>query len=155
VPVFVQDIAAYNASQAGYFCCPLVSRWRSPSSQLVLFASSSLAFTGAATGFWLLTAWLVIGRAGLGMLIPALNVGVGAVASLSGTELAYASSSVNFVRQLGRAAGVNVLAVLLEWRLGVYGTANGARAFHECFALVTLAFAVAIMPAWSIRKSRR
>ena len=87
------------------------------------------------------------------MLIPALNVG--AVASLSGTELAYASSSVNFVRQLGGAVGVNVLAVLLKWRLGAYGPANEARAFHECFALVTLAFAVAIMPAWSIGKTRR
>jgi MFS transporter, DHA2 family, multidrug resistance protein len=172
VPVFVQDIAAYNASQAGYLLLPpgialalaIIAGGRLADrieprivivAGLVLFASSSLllAFAGAATGFWLLTAWLVIGRAGLGMLIPALNVG--AVASLSGTELAYASSSVNFVRQLGGAAGVNVLAVLLEWRLGVHGPANGARAFHECFALVTLAFAVAIMPAWSIRKSRR
>jgi MFS transporter, DHA2 family, multidrug resistance protein len=172
VPVFVQDIAAYNASQAGYLLLPpgialalaIVAGGRLADrieprfvivAGLVLFASSSLllAFAGAATGFLLLTAWLVIGRVGLGMLIPALNVG--AVASLSGTELAYASSSVNFVRQLGGAVGVNVLAVLLEWRLGAYGPANAARAFHECFALVTLAFAVAIMPAWSIRKSGR
>ena len=172
VPVFVQDIAAYNASRAGYLLSPpgialalaIIAGGRLADrieprfiivAGLVLFASSSLllAFAGAATGFWLLTAWLVVGRAGLGMLIPALNVG--AVASLSGTELAYASSSVNFVRQLGGAVGVNVLAVLLEWRLGVYGLANAARAFHECFALVTLAFAVAIMPAWSIGKTRR
>jgi MFS transporter, DHA2 family, multidrug resistance protein len=171
VPVFVQDIAAYNASQAGYLLLPpgialalaIVAGGRLADrieprfvivAGLVLFASSSLllAFAGAATGFWLLTAWLVIGRAGLGMLIPALNVG--AVASLSGTELAYASSSVNFVRQLGGAVGVNVLAVLLEWRLGAYGPANAALAFHECFALVTLAFAVAIMPAWSIHARR-
>ena len=115
---------------------------------LALFALSSLllAFAGGATAFWLLATWLVIGRVGLGMLIPALNVG--AVASLAGTELAYASSSVNFVRQLGGAAGVNLLAVVLEWRLGTYGPAAAARAFHECFALVTCAFAVAIIPAW-------
>ena len=121
---------------------------------LALFALSSLllAFAGPATAFWLLTVWLIVGRVGLGMLIPALNVG--AVASLSGTELAYASSSVNFVRQLGGAAGVNVLAVLLDWRLGAWGSANAARAFHESFALVTLAFAVAIIPAWSIDTRR-
>ena len=171
VPVFVQDVAGYNASQAGYlllapgislaFAIVVGGRLTDRVDArvvivagLALFALSSLllAFAHGATAFWLLTVWLVVGRVGLGMLIPALNVG--AVASLSGTELAYASSSVNFVRQLGGAAGVNVLAVLLEWRLGAYGSANAVRAFHEAFALVTLAFAVAIIPAWSIHTRR-
>jgi EmrB/QacA subfamily drug resistance transporter len=169
VPVFVQDIAAYDASRAGYLLLPpgialalaiaaggrLADRAEPRyviAAGLALFALSSLllAFAGAATAFWLLATWLVIGRVGLGMLIPALNVG--AVASLAGTELAYASSSVNFVRQLGGAAGVNLLAVVLEWRLGAYGPAAAPRAFHECFALVTCAFAVAIIPAWFIRR---
>ena len=169
VPVFVQDIAAYDASRAGYLLLPpgialamaiaaggrLADRAEPRyviAVGLALFALSSLllAFAGSATAFWLLATWLVIGRVGLGMLIPALNVG--AVASLAGTELAYASSSVNFVRQLGGAAGVNLLAVVLEWRLGTYGPAAAARAFHECFALVTCAFAVAIIPAWFIRR---
>jgi hypothetical protein len=44
---------------------------------------------------------------------------------------------------------VNVLAVVLDWRSAV---GDPARAFHECFALVTLAFALAIIPAWSIRR---
>ena len=91
----------------------------------------------------------VQGRVGLGMLIPALNVG--AVQSLAGTELAYASAGVNFVRQLGGAIGVNLLAVVLEWRLGTVGAANPAKPFHECFVIVTLAFAFAIVPAWFIR----
>ena len=169
VPVFVQDIAAYDASRAGYLLFPpgialalaiaaggrLADRAEPRyviAAGLALFAVSSLllVFAGGATAFWLLATWLVIGRVGLGMLIPALNVG--AVASLAGTELAYASSSVNFVRQLGGAAGVNLLAVVLEWRLGAYGPAAAARAFHECFALVTCAFAVAIIPAWFIRR---
>ena len=172
VPVFVQEIAAYNASRAGYLLLPpgialalaiaaggrLTDRVEPRYvivGGLVLFALSSLllAFSSAATAFWLLALWLVIGRAGLGMLIPALNVG--AVQSLSGTELAYASSSVNFVRQLGGAAGVNLLAVALEWRLAAHGPAMAVRAFHECFAFVTLAFVVAIIPAWSIRKLGR
>src|SRR5262249_55877199 len=55
------------------------------------------------TAFWLLAAWLVIGRIGLGMIIPALNVG--AVQSLPQEYLAHASASVNFVRQLGGAVG--------------------------------------------------
>jgi len=74
------------------------------------------------------------------------------VQSLAGSELAYASAAVNFVRQLGGAIGVNLLAVVLEWRSAVAGPGDPARAFHECFAIVTLAFALAIIPAWSIRR---
>ncbi|HXR55237.1 MAG TPA: DHA2 family efflux MFS transporter permease subunit [Casimicrobiaceae bacterium] len=167
VPVFAQQIASYDASEAGWLLMPpgvalafaivvggrLTDRIHAAPiiiAGLALFAVSSLllAFSGATTGFVLLALWLVIGRVGLGMLIPALNVA--AVESLSGTELAYASAAVNFVRQLGGAIGVNLLAVILEWRLGAV-PANPARAFHECFAIVTLAFALAIVPAWSMR----
>ncbi len=172
VPVFAQDIAHYDAARAGYLLLPpgialaiaiavggrLTDRVEPAPiivAGLALFALSSLllAFAGPYTGFTLLALWLVIGRAGLGMLIPALNVG--AVQALSGTELAYASSAVNFVRQLGGAAGVNLLAVVLEWRSDAFGASDPARPFHECFAIVTLAFAAAIIPAWSIRKHGR
>jgi MFS transporter, DHA2 family, multidrug resistance protein len=164
VPVFAQEIAHYDAAEAGYLLAPagvalaiaitvggrLTDRLHPAPivvAGLVLFAVSSLllTFSGATTGFTLLALWLVIGRVGLGMLIPALNVG--AVQSLSGTELAYASAAVNFVRQLGGAIGVNLLAVVLEWRLGTVGRIDPARPFHECFAIVTLAFALAIIPA--------
>ena len=101
-------------------------------------SSLLLAFSGAATGFALLALWLVIGRVGLGMLIPALNVG--AVQSLAGTELAYASSAVNFVRQLGGAFGVNLLAVVLEWRAAAHrgGRRRTAlpRMLRDCYARV-------------------
>jgi len=172
VPVFAQDIMHFNASDAGYLLAPpgvalafaiaiggRLTDKLSPAPIIVcglaLFALSSLllAFSGAATGFALFALWLVIGRVGLGMLIPALNVG--AVQSLAGAELAYASSAVNFVRQLGGAFGVNLLAVVLEWRAAATGAANAARPFHECFAIVTLAFALAIVPAWFIRKHGR
>ena len=169
VPVFAQEIAHYSATEAGYLLAPpgvalaiaiaaggrLTDRIHPAPivvAGLVLFALSSLllALSGPATGFVLLALWLVIGRAGLGMLIPALNVG--AVQSLAGIELAYASSAVNFVRQLGGAIGINLLAVVLEWRTGVVGVADPARPFHECFAIVTLAFALAIVPARAIRR---
>ncbi len=172
VPVFAQDIAHYTASEAGYLLVPpgfalaiaivvggrLTDRMPPAPviiAGLALFALSSLllAFAGGRTAFALVALWLVIGRVGLGMLIPALNVG--AVQSLTGTELAYASSAVNFVRQLGGAVGVNVLAVLLEWRTAAIGDIDAARPFHECFTVVTLAFALAIVPAWFIRKHGR
>lgn len=172
VPLFAQDISHYSAAEAGYLLVPpgialaiaisvggrLTDRMAAAPiiiAGLALFALSSLllAFAGATTGFTLLAVWLIIGRVGLGMLIPALNVG--AVQSLAGSELAYASAAVNFVRQLGGAIGVNVLAVLLEWRSSAPGLADSARPFHECFAIVTLAFALAIIPARSIRRQGR
>jgi hypothetical protein len=79
---------------------------------------------------------------------------VAAVQALDESYIAYAASAVNFVRQLGGAIGVNLLAVLLEWRLGVHGAAGAATAFQECFWVVTIAFAGATAAAWSIRRHR-
>lgn len=169
LPVFVEQVAAFTAQQAGLLLAPpgvvlalaitvggrMTDRFppsRVVIAGLVLFAASSLLFTraGAATGFLLLALWVSLGRVGLGLIIPALNVG--AVQSLRGAELAYASSGVNFIRQLGGAVGVNVLAVLLEWRLTV-APGDPAGAFHVCFALTTLAFLLAVLPArWIARR---
>ena len=120
---------------------------------LACFALSNLllAFATGATAFWLLALWLTIGRVGLGFIIPALNVG--AVESLPPQYLGQASAAVNFARQRGGAVGVNLLAVLLEWRLSAYGAEGDAtRAFRDCFLVVTIAFAAAVIPAFSIRK---
>jgi EmrB/QacA subfamily drug resistance transporter len=163
VPVFVQAVGGFSAHDAGLLLAPpgivlafamtaggrLTDRLTPRSvvmAGLVLFAGSTLLLTraGAATGFWVLAAWLSLGRVGLGLVIPALNVG--AVQSLRGPELAYASSGVNFIRQLGGAAGVNLLAVLLEWRMLAY-PGEPARAFHECFAVATAVFLLALLPA--------
>lgn len=170
IPVFVQDVAGYSPSRAGALLIApglalaatiaLAGRWadrieprRIVIAGLVLFALSSLllALAGGSTGFGILGAWLLIGRVGLGMIIPALSVA--AVQALDERYIAYAASSVNFVRQLGGAIGVNLLAVLLEWRLGVHAGANPATAFQECFWVVTMAFVAATAAAWSIRKA--
>jgi MFS transporter, DHA2 family, multidrug resistance protein len=170
VPVFVQDIAAYGPAKAGNlllapgFALALAIAVggrltdRMPpryvvAGGLACFAVSSLllAFATGVTAFWLLALWLTIGRVGLGFIIPALNVG--AVDSLPPQFLGQASAAVNFARQLGGAVGVNLLAVLLDWRLSVYGAAGEAGlAFRDCFLVVTIAFAAAVIPACSIRK---
>ena len=170
VPVFVQDIAAYGPAKAGNLLLApglalalaialggrLTDRTaprRVVAWGLACFALSSLllAFATATTAFWLLSLWLTIGRVGLGFIIPALNVG--AVESLPPQYLGQASAAVNFARQLGGAVGVNLLAVLLEWRLSAYGTVGSATpAFRDCFLVVTIAFAAAVIPASSIRK---
>jgi len=171
IPVFVQDVAGYSPSRAGALLIvpgvglavtiALAGRWtdrveprRIVIAGLALFALSSLllAFAGRGTGFVVLGIWLLIGRIGLGMIIPALSVA--SLQALDERYIAHAASSVNFVRQLGGAIGVNLLAVLLEWRLGVHGAAGAVTAFQECFWVVTIAFAAAIAAAWSIRRHR-
>ena len=173
VPVFVQDIAGYTPARAGNLlvvpglalavAIGLAGRLtdRAPprfvvGGGLACFAVSSLllAFATGTTTFWLLALWLTIGRAGLGLIIPALNVG--AVETLPAEYLGHASAAVNFARQLGGAIGVNLLAVLLEWRLGFHDEPSGATlAFRDCFLVVTIAFAAAVLPALSIRKHAR
>ncbi|HUH94152.1 MAG TPA: DHA2 family efflux MFS transporter permease subunit [Casimicrobiaceae bacterium] len=173
VPVFVQDVAGYSPAQAGNllfvpglalaaaiaFAGRLTDRAHARhvvAAGLACFAVSSLllALATGATGFWILALWLAIGRAGLGLIIPSLNVG--AVQALAPEHLGQAASVVNFARQLGGAIGVNLLAVLLEWRLAVYGeSAAGTPAFRDCFLVVTIAFAAAVLPALAIRRQVR
>ena len=121
---------------------------------LACFALSSLllAFATGTTAFWLLALWLTIGRAGLGLIIPALNVG--AVQTLPAEYLAQASAAVNFARQLGGAIGVNLLAVL-EWRLGFHDYPVEQPCLSRFLLVVTIAFAAAVVPALSIRKHAR
>jgi len=172
VPVFVQDIAGYTPAQAGnlLFVPGLVlavaiavsgrltdraSARHVVAAGLTCFAVSSLllALATGATTFWVLALWLGIGRAGLGLIIPALNVG--AVQTLPAEYLGHAAAAVNFARQLGGAVGVNLLAVLLEWRFDAYaGSGDPTPAFRDCFLVVTIAFAAAVIPALSIRKLR-
>ena len=173
VPVFVQDVAGYSPAKAGSLLLwpglvlaitiALSGRLtdRAPPRRVVAagltcFAISSLllALATGASGFWILALWLAIGRAGLGLIIPSLNVG--AVQALAPEHLGEAAAIVNFARQLGGAIGVNLLAVLLEWRLAAYaGAADATPAFRDCFIVVTIAFAAAVVPALAIRKQVR
>jgi hypothetical protein len=95
------------------------------------------------------------------MIIPALNAG--AMQALKAPEhIAQGSSMINFIRQLGGAFGVNVLATFLEWRtLGASAGAVDAAplsarvtAFHESFVLVAAIFLLAALPAWLMRNDR-
>ena len=173
VPVFVQDLAGYSPAEAGNLllvpglalAASIVFGGRLTDrahvrpvivSGLAFFALSSLllAFATGATAFWILALWLALGRVGLGLIIPSLNVG--AVQALPAEHLGHAASVVNFARQLGGAIGVNLLAVLLEWRLAAYAGSGGATpAFRDCFLVVTIAFAAAVVPALAIRRQVR
>ncbi len=110
---------------------------------------------------WLLVAWVVLGRIGLGFILPSLNNG--AMAGLEPRLISQASSAINFLRMLGGAVGVSLCGIVLEWRIAAHGDnlsrpdSSVARlaAFDETFVLLAGVCALAMLAAWQMRASAR
>ena len=126
---------------------------------LVLLASSFalMVLLDLHTPLWWLVGFAVIGRVGLGFILPSLNL-----ASMQGLErqlIAQGSSVINFLRMFGGAAGVSLCGIVLEWRLASHGvslttpTTSAARlsAFNETFMLLAIVCSLAIVAAWRLR----
>jgi EmrB/QacA subfamily drug resistance transporter len=104
---------------------------------------------------WLL-AWAILGRIGLGCIMPSLNLG--AMRSLDRALIAQGASAINFLRTLGGAAGISLCAIVLQWRLAAHGdalagpaTPGRLAAFDESFLLLAAVCAVAVLAAWQLR----
>jgi EmrB/QacA subfamily drug resistance transporter len=112
------------------------------------------------SAIWLLAAFAVIGRIGLGFILPSLNLG--SMRPLERALIPHGASAINFLRMLGGAAGVSLCAIVLEWRLAAHGDslANPATstarlaAFDEVFLLLAVLCALAICAAWQLREKR-
>ena len=107
---------------------------------------------GALTSVGWITLWAVLGRIGLGCVIPSLSLSAMRVVDLP--RVAAAASTMNFLRQLGGAVGVNLVGILLALRLETHaalGQAGVLRAFHEVFLLMALLMAAAALAAWQMR----
>jgi EmrB/QacA subfamily drug resistance transporter len=128
---------------------------------LALLASSFalMPLVHPAAGLTLLWVLVILGRIGLGFILPSLNLG--ALRSLPKTLIPQASSVIGFVRMLGGAAGVSICAIVLEWRLAFDAetttttAAGGAnlRAFHETFVFLAGITALALLAAWKMGES--
>ena len=81
---------------------------------LVMFVISFwlFSFADVRTDLPTMAAWIMISRIGMAFIFPALNAG--SVRMLPTHLLAQGAASMNFMRQLGGAFGVNLLAVLLQ-----------------------------------------
>jgi Na+/melibiose symporter-like transporter len=106
----------------------------------------------------LLVSWAILGRIGLGFILPSLNIG--AMRGLGRTHIPQGSSVINFLRMLGGAAGVSLCGIVLEWRISAYGfrldtaSTNPARltAFNETFLMLAVVCALALVAAWRLRE---
>lgn len=118
-------------------------------SGLLFFAggSAALALCGPSVSLAWVAMWVVLGRIGLGLLIPSLNGGVMRLAKPS--ELSAATAAMNFARQLGGALGIVVLAAWLELATHRF---EAARGFNLGFAMVAGLFVLGAIPAWRMHR---
>ncbi|WP_064496059.1 DHA2 family efflux MFS transporter permease subunit [Thiopseudomonas alkaliphila] len=170
IPLFLQTVGGFTAGQSGLIllpagiflgCASYISGWLCDRMNfawiliigLLLFALSKAWYGlwGVSSGYWWLCIWAAIGRAGMGLLGPAINTA--SLENLTSAQLAQGASGITFVRQLGGAFGINLLTAFLEWRFEVRGGTPEAdnQAFEETFWLMGLAFALALWPAWRLR----
>jgi EmrB/QacA subfamily drug resistance transporter len=177
VPVFMQIALGLPPSQAGAVLLPaglvlagtigVAGRLtnRVPVHRLVSFGLVLLALSfvlmigvGRGTALWLIALCAVVGRIGLGFVLPSLNLG--AMRGLPPGLIAQGSSSINFLRQLGGAVGVSLAGIFLEWRMHAHAallqptlpSAAELSAFHETFALLALLTALAVAAALRMRE---
>lgn len=137
VPLFVQTIQGYTPTRSGLLLMPaglvlafvfmiagrLTDTMPARSTLmfgLLLFAISSWLMADADTNtpFWLFAWWIIVGRIGLGFIMPSVNVA--AMRALPPALLSQGAGAINFVRQLGGALGVNLISIFLEWRSQLY-----------------------------------
>ncbi|MGJ7495134.1 MFS transporter [Variovorax sp. RT4R15] len=180
LPVYMQVALHLSASHVGTIMLPAgivlaftiagVGRLadRQPTWMLVSTGLALLALSFALmlvlhlkSPIWLLVAFAVIGRIGLGFILPSLNLG--AMRPLARPLIPQGASAISFVRMLGGAAGVSLCAIVLEWRLAAHGDSlanpltSAARlaAFNEVFLMLAALCAIAICAAWQLRQPGR
>ena len=179
IPVYMQLGLGMSASSVGTMLLPaglvlaitiaLVGRLadKQPAYLLVTIGLVLLALgfalmvtVGLKTSIWVIGIWAIVGRMGLGFVLPSLNLG--AMRGLPPDLIAQGASAINFLRMAGGATGVSLCAIVLEWRLAAHGeslvhpSTNPARlaAFNESFLMLAAICALAIVAAWQLREAK-
>jgi predicted MFS family arabinose efflux permease len=130
------------------------AQWVSWGLALLALSFALMPMVHPAAGLALLWALVILGRVGLGFILPSLNLG--AMRGLPKDLIPQASSVIGFVRMLGGAAGVSICAIVLEWRLAAYALGASTpdkadlRAFNETFVFLATITALALLAAWKM-----
>ena len=177
LPVFMQLGLSYSASVVGTTMLPaglvlagviaLAGRMadRTPAHWLVIGGLVLLALSFVLTGvlkpgasLWWLIGYTVLGRVGLGFILPSLTMG--SMRPLDKGLIAQGSSTFSFLRMLGGAAGVSLCGIFLEWRVGHYAAQSAAvaiasserlAAFRDTFVLLAAVCILAGIAATQLR----
>ncbi len=124
---------------------------------LLALSFGLMALVQLHTALWALVAFAVLGRIGLGFILPSLNLG--ALRPLPPDLIPQGASAINFLRMLGGAAGVGLCGIVLEWRLAAHGDSlartatSPARlaAFNETFLILAALSLLALLAASQLR----
>jgi EmrB/QacA subfamily drug resistance transporter len=180
LPIYLQAALDFSPSKAGFIMLPaglalaitmpvagrLADKLRASrlvAAGVTVMAASLLlmATVSPQTSALVLMLWVVLGRIGIGTIMPALSLG--SMRGLGPVEIPQAASMGNFLRQLGGAVGVSLVGILLEWRLAAHGVTlmgtdgDAARvaAFDESFLLLAAICIPAIIAAWFMEPRAR
>ncbi len=140
VPLFVQTVQGYTPTRSGELLMPsglvlalvfpisgrLTDRLQAYTmvvAGLFIFGLSNVLLYGVTVdvSFWYMASLVVLGRIGLGVMMPALNAG--ALSVLPAELLVQGTGTINFVRQLGGAFGVSLLSAATEVRFAFHADA--------------------------------
>ena len=133
IPVFVQTVQNFTPTASGMVTAPaglvvmvvfpIAGRLVDTFSArylvvvgLLLFAlgAALLQTTSVDTAFYVLAFYVIIGRIGQSIMLPAINVS--ALSALPPDKLNNGSGTINFTRLMGGAFGVNLLVAFMEQR---------------------------------------
>jgi MFS transporter, DHA2 family, multidrug resistance protein len=142
LPLLTQVVQGYTPTRSGLIMMPgglvvafvfllagrmadFVPPWIPVCAGLAIFSLSCwlLTFVGTDTDFWQLAIWILIGRIGLGLTMP--NMNVGAMRALPPALFGQGAGAINFFRMLGGAFGTNLIAVHLERRTQLHADLLG------------------------------
>lgn len=140
IPVFVQTVQGFSATEAGLVLVPagIVMMISFPFTGrvadhvpahfpimlgLIFFAAGAVLMSGCDinSAFWFIAITTIIGRFGMALIIPALtNAGM---KNLSQEKLNPGAGGMNFMRQLGGSFGISLFVVWTEQRTQIYSDA--------------------------------
>jgi predicted MFS family arabinose efflux permease len=170
--VFLQNALSYSASAAGIallpsgialvVMLPLAGRMADYYAPkwitligLLMFGASFLAFSIQAGEIQYrgIIAATVIGRVGLGLILPALSLAT--LRHMDAHQLGESSVVFSYARQMGGVLGVAIVAVFVEWREIVYGSIPPGVyiAYAQGFMLLSAVIMAAVIAA-SFMKTR-
>ncbi len=141
IPVFLQTVQGYTATRAGLLVMPtgvalvmvlyFTGKYIPETTQarypviigLLMFALSARLVSTADvnTSFGILAFYAIIGRCGLGFILPFLSSA--ALKALPPDQLNQGAGTLNFIRQMGGAFGINALVVVIAYRPQFHGEA--------------------------------
>ncbi len=143
IPVFVQQVQGYTPLRAGYLLMPgglslllffplagRLSDFIPPhiiiAAGLISYAIAFAFMNGADvnTPFWTFVFWTFFIRMGLACTTPVVNAT--ALKAVPSEMINQASGTINLIRQLGAAFGMNIVVAFMETRIPFHGDAFAA-----------------------------